>query len=74
MYVKQGYAGNKVEFVKEKDEDGKEYVLEYPAGVIRTRTRLRQKVTSGQQRRLKDRIQISCITTLTVWKSFPLIM
>ena len=33
MYVKQGYAGNKVEFVKEKDEDGKEYVLEYPAGV-----------------------------------------
>lgn len=33
MYVKQGYAGNKVEFVKEKDEDGKEHVLDYPAGV-----------------------------------------
>lgn len=33
MYVKEGYAGERVEFVREKDENGKEYVTEYPVGV-----------------------------------------
>lgn len=33
MYVKEGYAGEKVEFVKEKDGEGNEYVTEYQAGV-----------------------------------------
>ncbi len=33
MYVKQGYAGEKTDFVKKKDEDGKEYVTEIQTGV-----------------------------------------
>lgn len=33
MYVKEGYAGQRVDYVKEKDEDGQEYVTEYEAGV-----------------------------------------
>ena len=33
MYVKQGYAGEKVEFVKERDENGDEYEITYEAGV-----------------------------------------
>lgn len=33
MYVKEGYAGEKVEFVKEKDENGQEITVEYQAGV-----------------------------------------
>lgn len=33
MYVKEGYAGERVEFVREKDENGTEYVTEYPVGV-----------------------------------------
>lgn len=32
MYVKEGYAGEKVDFVKEKDENGKEYITKYQAG------------------------------------------
>lgn len=35
MYVKQGYAGEKVVFAKEKDGEGNEYVTEYQAGVDR---------------------------------------
>ena len=33
MYVKQGFAGTKVEFIKEKDENGNEYTVDYQAGV-----------------------------------------
>ncbi|MEW4411273.1 SpaA isopeptide-forming pilin-related protein [Clostridium sp. AN503] len=33
MYVKEGYAGEKVDFVKEKDSDGQEITVEYQAGV-----------------------------------------
>lgn len=33
MYVREGWAGEKTEFVAEKDEDGNEYEVEYPAGV-----------------------------------------
>lgn len=32
MYVKEGYAGEKTDFVTEKDENGKEYMIEYQAG------------------------------------------
>lgn len=35
MYVKEGYAGEKTEFVREKDEDGKEITVRYQAGVDR---------------------------------------
>ncbi len=33
MYVKEGYAGEKVEFVQERDENGNLYEVKYPAGV-----------------------------------------
>lgn len=33
MYVKQGYAGTKTEFIKETDENGQELVTDYQAGV-----------------------------------------
>ncbi len=32
MYIKEGYAGEKVDFVKEKDEDGREITTEYQVG------------------------------------------
>lgn len=33
MYVKKDFAGEKIEFIKEKDEKGNEYVIDYQAGV-----------------------------------------
>ncbi len=33
MYVKEGYAGERIDYVREKDADGQEYVLEYQTGV-----------------------------------------
>ena len=33
MYVEQGFAGEKVEYVREKDESGQEIHVTYPAGV-----------------------------------------
>lgn len=35
MYIKQGYAGEKTDFVKERDENGKELVTEIQTGVDR---------------------------------------
>ena len=33
MYIEQGYAGEKVEFVREKDEAGKELEVTFPVGI-----------------------------------------
>lgn len=33
MYVKEGYAGKKTDFIKEKDENGQEITVRYQAGV-----------------------------------------
>ena len=33
MYIEQGYAGEKVEFVREKDEAGKELEVTFSAGI-----------------------------------------
>lgn len=67
MYIEQGYAGEKVEFVREKDEAGKELEVTFRPVLIKTETPFRQPAEYGLRLRYSGQIQISYIMIWMAW-------